>query len=246
VDLDHLLKRAARAGLSHQANFLASAARPSIEMKLVKASPKSGLSKLGGIPDLPVGESWPESSSDFPYHFLGQIDFANLPDFEGTPFPSSGMLSLFYLYDEDGEADWDEPGYVVAVSHPEVAELVAVPSPDQPEPGRSVALSFKLGWDLPQDEYQAADWPFSGDDEEAFTEHLSWVERVTADHLLGYPRHNTLAYDPSPGEDWVPLLTVASHDPLGWCWGDGDNLMIFIERSRLEKADFSNLSCHTG
>lgn len=245
--MDELLKRAARAGLSHHANFLAAAARPSIEMKWGKPTAKSGLSKLGGVPDLPVGEEWPESShEDFPLHFLGQFDFAQLPDFEGTPFPSSGMLSLFYLYDDEGEADWDEPGFVVAAYHPEAAELEAISSPDQPEPPKPLALAFKLSWDLPQDEYLAPDWPFSDGDEEAFAEHLCWVDRIKADHLLGYPRHQTLAYDPSPGDEWLPLLTVASNDEFGWCWGDGDNLMIFIERARLEKLDFSNLNTHVG
>lgn len=216
-------------------------------MKMTKASPKTGLSKLGGVPDLPPGVDWPESESEeFPLHFLGQFDFAGLPDFEGTPFPSSGMLSLFYQHDDDGEADWEEPGFVVALFNPESAELLAVASPDQPEPFSARPLIFKQTWDLPQDEYQAHDWPFLDDEEEAFAEHLGWHERVAADHLLGYPRHNTLAYDPTPGEEWMPLLTLASHDELGWCWGDGDNLMIFIERSRLEKRDFSNLICHTG
>jgi uncharacterized protein YwqG len=247
VNIDDLLKRARRAGLSRHANFLGAAARPSIEMKPVKASAKTGLSKLGGVPDLPVGESWPESPSDeFPLHFLCQFDFADLPDFEGTPFPSSGMLSFFYLFDEEGEADWEQPGFVVGVYHHEAGELVSVPSPDQPEPGRALPLIFKLSWDLPQDEYQAHDWPFADDEEEAFAEHLCWIDRIGADHLLGYPRHNTLAYDPSPGDEWMPLLTLASHNEPGWCWGDGDNLMIFIERTRLEKLDFSHLACHAG
>lgn len=247
MKLDDLFKRARRAGLSHHSNFLGAAARPSVEMSVPRPPNKPGRSKFGGVPELPPDAEWPEAPSDeFPLHFLGQIDFAAVPDFEGTLFPSSGMLSFFYQYDEDGEADWEEPGFVVAVYHPYSSELVPVPSEDQSDTETVRRLTFRSDWDLPQDEYQAHDWPFLDDEEEAYTEHLSWFERTDADHLLGYPRHNTLTYDPSPGDEWTPLLTVASHDNLGWCWGDGDNLMIFIERAKLERLDFSNLSCHVG
>ena len=66
------------------------------------------------------------------------------------------------------------------------------------------------------------------------------------DHLLGWPDHNTLAYDPTPGPGWVPLLTVASHEQLDWCWQDDDNLMVFIEADRLAALDFSTLRCDAG
>jgi hypothetical protein len=42
------------------------------------------------------------------------------------------------------------------------------------------------------------------------------------------------------------LLTAASHDDLGWCWHDGDMLMVFIQKARLLKRDFSALRADAG
>jgi len=64
--------------------------------------------------------------------------------------------------------------------------------------------------------------------------------------MLGYPSHYSLMYDPTPGEDWVSLITLASYDEFEWCWHDADKLMVFIEKSKLEAKDFSNLKADAG
>lgn len=66
-------------------------------------------------------------------------------------------------------------------------------------------------------------------------------------YLLGYPGVSSLAYDPTPGPEWVSLLTFASDDGLEWCcWHDGDYLHVAIERDRIAKQDFSALASDAG
>ena len=73
-----------------------------------------------------------------------------------------------------------------------------------------------------------------------------WLERASGDHLFGYPSVSSLAYDPTPEGDWVPLLDLWSHEDLDWCWHDGDYLHIAIERSKLAAGDFSELASDAG
>ncbi|MBK6691765.1 MAG: DUF1963 domain-containing protein [Myxococcales bacterium] len=79
-----------------------------------------------------------------------------------------------------------------------------------------------------------------------FTDALRPPRCRHTDHLLGYPSHYSLGYDPTPGPEWVSLLTLHSHDALEWCWQDGNKLMVFIERERLAARDFSALKCDAG
>jgi hypothetical protein len=50
-------------------------------------------SHLGGLPRLPEGHAWPRNSRGTPFHFLAQIDCADLPI--GTPLPERGVLFFF-------------------------------------------------------------------------------------------------------------------------------------------------------
>lgn len=56
---------------------------------------------------VPAGFSWPEHP-DGHYAFVGQINFADLPEGPGRPaeLPASGLLSLFYGLDEKDNIFW--------------------------------------------------------------------------------------------------------------------------------------------
>ena len=59
-------------------------------------STPSGVSRLGGVPDLPSGVAWP-ARKDAPMSFIAQVNLADLANF--TPaqdLPKSGLLSFFY------------------------------------------------------------------------------------------------------------------------------------------------------
>ncbi len=66
-------------------------------------------SRIGGLPDLPVGVAWPLQTppdhatgmeDDVPLHFMAQLDLAELPHVHPL-MPKSGTLLFFALMDED-------------------------------------------------------------------------------------------------------------------------------------------------
>ena len=73
------------------------------------------------------------------------------------------------------------------------------------------------------------------------------------DYLLGTPSWDSLGYDPTPDlaefpsqSRWRSLITLQSHECLGWCWQDGARLMAFIEDDKLRAQDFSRLQVDCG
>ena len=95
---------------------------------------------------------------------------------------------------------------------------------------------------LPRHEDLRDDWPFDRDVLDQLTDAID----APGEYLLGYPSFTSLAYDPTPGAEWISLLTVYSLDEFDWCWHDGDKLMVFIESEKLKKRDFSNLKSDAG
>ena len=63
---------------------------------LGETSTPAGVSRLGGVPDLPAGAAWP-AWKGVPISFIAQVNLADLASF--TPaqdLPKSGLLSFFY------------------------------------------------------------------------------------------------------------------------------------------------------
>ncbi|MEP6067696.1 MAG: YwqG family protein [Paracoccaceae bacterium] len=106
-----------KAGLNDQAQKISIAARETWQLHPSNLASEVGQTKLGGLPDLPKGMTWPirpamsaEEVSfwpDFqrdlitaprPLSFVGQFDFGAIPPEVRDPlgFPSQGLLSLFY------------------------------------------------------------------------------------------------------------------------------------------------------
>ena len=94
-----------------------------------------GRTRVGGLPDLPVGAEWPRFSSRSldrpanwwrsenwekcdgrPYSFLGQINLSEVAPFDiDGALPDSGLLSCFYIdpwYASDIMDDYDETALV--------------------------------------------------------------------------------------------------------------------------------------
>ncbi len=59
-----------------------------------EADPPVGASRIGGLPDLPPGVSWPEGKG-LPLAFIAQIRLEDLED-DDNPLPARGLLSFFY------------------------------------------------------------------------------------------------------------------------------------------------------
>ncbi|WAS94919.1 YwqG family protein [Nannocystis punicea] len=67
-----------------------------------------GISKIGGLPDLPPGVAWP-TIEEHPLSFLAQVRLADLRGLAGAEdLPDSGLLLFFY--DADGRTNHDADG----------------------------------------------------------------------------------------------------------------------------------------
>ena len=218
-------------------DYLHGIARPSVSIQIDTQGPNGHQSRFGGDPLVAPGFEWPLHPIG-EYCFIGHIHFAEIVDRPKT-LPDSGVLSLFHAQDEEGEVFWGNDGYVLGFYWPDPAVLVPMASPHgKPAPARRLHLRGAL--DLPRHRELRNDWPFD-------VELLDGLDDALADdYLLGYPSHHSLAYDPTPGDAWCPLLTVQSHDAFNWCWHDGDKLMVFIEKERLAAHDFSRLKADAG
>ncbi|TNE91795.1 MAG: DUF1963 domain-containing protein [Deltaproteobacteria bacterium] len=239
--LDDALDQAA--AIAAHPEWIRAAARPIVGL-LPSTGPASvGRSRLGGEPDLPPGTPWPHHPGG-PYRFVAQINFAEMWS-RPAELPSKGLLSLFVADDDEQSVFWQEKHYTFAIFTPDPSGLVR----HEPPPGLGAQPALAVRFldpeiDLPRDDVQREDWP------DGLAEPLVawWRQQVTPHgaYLLGYPAVSTLAYDPTPGPEWISLLTLASVEELGWCWHDGDYLHVFIERERLARADFSNLAADAG
>lgn len=67
-----------------------------------------GLSKFGGLPNLPAHYEWPRDGHGRPLHFLAQVDCADIPIV--TPLPERGVL--FFFAREDEEQIWNDPDWL--------------------------------------------------------------------------------------------------------------------------------------
>ena len=83
------------------AEFIVDAAVPCIrfvDLGQTKRA-KVGATRFGGDPDLPSDFQWPTDPDAPPKNnallFLGQFNFKELPSWKGSPFPKSGLLSIF-------------------------------------------------------------------------------------------------------------------------------------------------------
>ncbi|WP_083458547.1 DUF1963 domain-containing protein [Sandaracinus amylolyticus] len=241
MTLEELLTRVERTRLRAHTEWFRRWHRPAIAITTTTEEIRLGASRFGGVPDLPVDVEWPRHDKG-PYRFLAQIDLADLPSRRASfaepwrdVLPSDGVLSLFVADDPTREMDprgeifWGDPRYAVALLSAAHVES----SPRQPPPevdfGAPAAIAFTPTIDIPRDEYQVRDWPFTTDEHETYD-----VLRATLhgrDYLFGYPQHCTLAYDPTPTGQ-IPLLSLGSDDERAWYWHDGDCLMLFLEPGR--------------
>lgn len=225
--------------LSPHRNYIDKLVKPSVDISIKSEIAKDHESKFAGRPVVPQNFVWPEHK-DGEYKFLGQINFAEIKSCPEI-LPKYGMLSLFYAYDEDGEIFWQEDGYVKGYYWPQTEKLIPYEAMKS-DKLQSRKMELCGGIEIPRLEYLRNDWPFNPD----ILCVLPELEGYREDYMLGYPSFCTLVYDPTPGVEWVSLLTLASYRELGWRWHDGDKLMVFIEKEKLLRKDFSNLKTDAG
>jgi len=252
MNFENLLKTLATSKIAKHTEFIRQTIRPTFDIiKNKDIKPFLGCSRFGGLPDLPAGSEWPTYDS-IPYRFLGQINFADI-SLDNDCFPSNGLLSFFVADGEqDGEGKfWLDEGYIYAIYISDLTNLKTMPTPKPPEnyvienPTPTFVLEFIPTVNIPFDEYQVNNWPFDREETDIYDKIRDSLHK-SDNYLLGYPTHFSLAYNPTPGPEWISLLTINSDNNLEWCWHDGDYLMVFIEKEKLKKLDFSSLKSDAG
>lgn len=227
-------------------DFLLKIAKPSIELSSSPDSTGFGCSKFGGEPDLPASFEWPVHSLGF-YRFIGQIDLSELPRAHES-VPSKGLLLFFYAHDEAGEAFWGDPDFIKVFHFEMNDEIRSVSPPVEVAFGAASGIRFEAGFDLPswpRNDLEKERWPIEASKRDAYWD-LRCALHPGIGHLFGFPFNTTLAYDPTPGPEWVSLITLSSEDAFDWCWHDGDWLVAFIESDRLRQGDFSVIKADAG
>jgi uncharacterized protein YwqG len=224
-----------------------------------RADGEVGVSKLGGLPDLPAGVDWPRGPGGEPLSLIAQL---RLSDFSGTmpgwPLPHAGMLYFFY------DADTLPWGYDAAdrgrwrvVHHAEESDLAPVTAPADLIEGlvfRPVAVTGSLELTCPPIESPGvAGLDLSPREEQAYMKLLGefearYVKGKMAHRLLGHPdaiqgdmqaQCAAMTGHGDGDRDWRLLLQVDTDEKgTGMSWGDGGRLFFWIRRQDLACLNF--------
>ena len=99
MDLQVILSALSTAGLSRIQADVQKLLQESIRLTLHPLNDSStppGVSRMGGVPDLPAGVTWP-AWKNAPLSFVAQVNLADLANFApALDLPKSGVLSFFY------------------------------------------------------------------------------------------------------------------------------------------------------
>lgn len=245
MNIQEALNLASEIALLHPyLDFLREIARPAIELRASASPAIAHGSRFGGAPFVPPGFLWPQHEIGH-YRFLGQFNLSDI-EHHDLPLPANGLLSFFYVYDEEGTVMWHDEGYIKVFYWDDFAQFTLYEAGEHVHFNPEQSLELVTGIYLPPKEELRTEWPF---DAEAANEYFYYlVEKVNhyPHYLLGYPSYNTKGYDPTPGDDWQTLLNLGSDQALNWCWLDGRKLMLFIEKYCLRQGDFSRVQCDAG
>lgn len=185
-----------KAGLSRVLKDIDFLVKPSIRLSTTaveEASLKIGTSKLGGVPDLPPGMSWPQWKG-VPQSFIAQIRLEDVQPYDiDKVLPARGMLWFFYDAAQEtyGEDPVDQGGWFVFFKDDSLAGLQRVSVPATlPAESRFKACSIHFARELtlpqqPELEIPHFDWT---DDEQDHYEQLLSSFPDPADHAAIHHR----------------------------------------------------------
>ena len=212
------------AGLGRIAGALAGLAQPAIRLTAQPgqvATMPTGASKLGGLPDLPVGVAWPYWKGA-PLALLAQINLKDTQPFDAAhALPAEGLLSFFYDARQQtyGDNPADRGSWQVLYIADDASRLQSVPMPPgMPAAGHftQCAVSFSTELTLPQQpELDLPSFGWQADERTRYEQFLAAFptpqEHGSLHHrLLGYP--DTLQ-DDMRAECQVAASGVAGDDP---------------------------------
>lgn len=175
---------------------------------------RAGDSKIGGLPDLPAGVSWPELNGQ-PQSFIAQIRLADARKFDSEGLlPAQGMLWFFYDASQQtfGEQPEDRNGWRVlfnpdpSISLQRTGAPASLPAESLFQPC-ALTLSSELTLALqPELELPGLDW---SDEEQQRYEQVLEELRDPADRAL--PHHRLLGYPDTIQDDMREQCQLVSN-----------------------------------
>lgn len=193
--------------------------------------------RLGGLPELPIGQPWPRSAAGTPMTFVGQLDLAEL---SSTPLagelPGRGILGWFY----GTQATSERPEFATTFAvDPDATHRAEAPDGTELVAAREVTM--RPAWSLPPSNCDAFLHRFDDQaDRNAYGEFRDEWDLDDEPHghrLFGYasalddPYVGTaLDVDPSLHERWFALSVAERAQKRG---GVRDELMAAACKFRL-------------
>ncbi|MFL5629078.1 MAG: YwqG family protein [Ktedonobacteraceae bacterium] len=189
------------AGLSRLVKDIDRLVKPSIRLHTTpvdEASLPVGASKLGGLPDLPRGVTWP-AWKGLPQSFIAQIHLADVRQYDTEKIlPENGVLWFFYDAKQEtyGENPADRGGWLVFFKDSDLDKLQRTPAPPAlPRESQFHACSTSFTSELTLTQQPQLDIPglaWTDKDQEQYDPIYSTFyeqsDRATPQHrLLGYP-----------------------------------------------------------
>lgn len=187
--------------LEAYAEFILSKARPVVELIAHPTGAGNSLSQAGGSPALPPDFIWP-THPDGTYRFIAQIDLSELADLAKLPpltegFPKTGLLSFFYVHDQNGQVYWRDPAYLRVFHFQDPGALQITAPPAHVQLGGHFPLRFQAGLDIPpwpQTDSERQAWEIPDSHRDAYWD-LRLQLHPGLGHLLGYSFNTTLGYN---------------------------------------------------
>jgi uncharacterized protein YwqG len=244
---------------------------PSLRIEKLKTEGKTGESKLGGLPDLPVSLEWPKFKGR-PMSFLAQIRLSALASQSlASNLPGAGIL--YFFYDQEQGAwgfDPKDKGFFSVLFSPEETDLSGRPAPEGlPETARfkESAVCFKEEASYATGEHPALKAMPAGLTDlcleyieaklgkEPRHRLFGYADQIQGDMMLEcqlvthglYCGDSTGYNDPRAKElekgvsDWKLLLQIDSDEDLGFMWGDAGRLYFCATDVMLRERRFADV-----
>lgn len=232
-------------------------ARPTL---LLVPAKSPGLSKLGGLPELPPSIAWPQGD-EAPPAFVAQVDIAAFRAHGGFDWlPPDGRLYVFFDDARIGAADCGKVIYSTSPPGPAVSAPAGLPENRRFGERR---VGFMRFTSLPSWDWLDEDWPDASIDWDGFDllDDCDFGDEI--EHRIGgYPSeiqggqmalecehlHRGITRDyaaPVPDAlrraswQWRLLLQIDSDPAIRMNWWDAGRLYVFVRARDAKRGDFS-------
>ncbi|SIQ30804.1 DUF1963 domain-containing protein [Maribacter ulvicola] len=230
--------------LDQKETFLRSIMLPAIAINQATVFDEKGISKYGGNPLVPDNFEWPKHEFG-DYRFIAQFHLSEIPPGDHH-LPKKGLLSIFVAYDDENTVAWTDDNYAKVFYFENVEDLKPYDNPNFPDK-YTLDVVFKQEVDIP---FKPELYPTKGLNKKQMnyicSKVLEQTDKKYESYILGYPFYNSLDADPRENDDWTSLLTLRYQSGFGLYWNDRGYLMLFIEKEKLAKGDFSNIKSNAG